>query len=290
MPEDSSLQLDREKWDALLCSREEKRVLELQNQQNVFRFVSEFQDAYPGRQLFSCGVIEELHRLTIDGIYPCAGNMRRHYTESVNVVGATFTPSSSADVPRSLTDLMERAQKWRQELSRLQEKDDSLSQVVEQARGRSRLAAEFLHRFLVIHPFQGGNGRVGRAFLHLLLYDMELLAPPTQIFDYIERRRGDYSRFLKVADEGLIEPFANYILRGTVEAGLFSPIGDLEDAPSFIVKRLDRESRKFLDQNYRRRLSDDSYVKRFQRLSKALDQIQRYLEAKHQGGESVVAQ
>jgi Fic family protein len=78
------------------------------------------------------------------------------------------------------------------------------------------VATEFVFRFLAIHPFQDGNGRLGRALflLALLQSDDEYLPgiiPCTSIDRQIERSRPAYYSVLRKVSEGEFEPDpANY--------------------------------------------------------------------------------
>src|SRR5215207_10299927 len=199
-PGDFSFQPNRERRDTLLCDRAKKRSLELRNQQNVIRMVSGFSEEYEGRTAFTVGVLEALHRLTVQDIYPCAGNIRRHYTKHVDVTGATFKPANPDEIAIRLPDLMGEAQRWQTTVGELSSALDETAFAGYFNKHRAAcvfVATKLFYDFMVMHPFQGGNGRVGRAFLHLLFYDMKLLTPPGEIYRYIERRRSEYFKGLK---------------------------------------------------------------------------------------------
>jgi len=70
-----------------------------------------------------------------------------------------------------------------------------------------RLAADFHHRFVAIHPFQDGNGRVGRICMNFIL--MKAGYPPAIIR---KEERLDYYLALEQADKGNNEPFFELIL------------------------------------------------------------------------------
>lgn len=69
-------------------------------------------------------------------------------------------------------------------------------------------AVEFHHRFIRIHPFDDGNGRVVRLIMNLLLMQKEL--PPVIIK---VKDKEEYYSTLQQADAGNLEPF--YIFIGT---------------------------------------------------------------------------
>ena len=70
-----------------------------------------------------------------------------------------------------------------------------------------RLAADFHHRFVAIHPFQDGNGRVGRLCMNFIL--MKAGYPPAIIR---KEERLDYYLALEQADKGNKEPFFELIV------------------------------------------------------------------------------
>ncbi|MBI1925870.1 Fic family protein [Candidatus Poribacteria bacterium] len=91
------------------------------------------------------------------------------------------------------------------------------------------LAATAKHKFVCIHPFADGNGRVGRALVNLTLawFDSPESFPAqftplpsgqasTLRFDLLEEKRDAYYKALKQADEGDLQ-----MLRDFIEAGMF---------------------------------------------------------------------
>ncbi len=69
-------------------------------------------------------------------------------------------------------------------------------------------AGEFHHRFLQIHPFIDGNGRVARELLNFILTKNDY--PP--IIISVEHRE-DYLKCLEMADEGNITPLLIFLIR-----------------------------------------------------------------------------
>jgi Fic family protein len=69
------------------------------------------------------------------------------------------------------------------------------------------VGVEFTFRFLAIHPFQDGNGRLGRAlFLMSLLHSgdehVEAVAPYVAIDRHIERNKAHYYQVLQRGSDG----------------------------------------------------------------------------------------
>jgi Fic family protein len=58
------------------------------------------------------------------------------------------------------------------------------------------------HRFLWIHPFLDGNGRVARLMSHAMLLDLGIGSALWSVSRGLARNSGDYKRLLMAADEG----------------------------------------------------------------------------------------
>lgn len=94
------------------------------------------------------------------------------------------------------------------------------------------VAVEFVFRFLAIHPFQDGNGRVGRSLFMLCLMQsndniLKQVAPYLAIDRHIERHRGEYYLVLRQCSDGLfsIDParynlsqFLSFMIKIVAEA------------------------------------------------------------------------
>ena len=74
-------------------------------------------------------------------------------------------------------------------------------------------AAYFYHGFCNIHPFTGGNGRVGRLCTCLFLMEQTY---PAVILKKESRKR--YTQLVKAADAGDIGPFSGYIAKAVDES------------------------------------------------------------------------
>ncbi len=78
----------------------------------------------------------------------------------------------------------------------------------------------FLHyQFEAIHPFEDGNGRVGRLLISLLLVDRKLLSLPLLYLSaYFERHRDRYcDLLLAVSERGAWHEWTCFFLRGVAE-------------------------------------------------------------------------
>ena len=89
------------------------------------------------------------------------------------------------------------------------------------------VATEFVFRFLAIHPFQDGNGRIGRSLFLLALIQsqdesLQAVAPYLPIDRYIEKQREDYYITLRRCSGGRFnadptvynyEPFLRFMIK-----------------------------------------------------------------------------
>jgi fido (protein-threonine AMPylation protein) len=75
-------------------------------------------------------------------------------------------------------------------------------------------AARVSHRFVVIHPYADGNGRVSRLLMNLVLLNTHLPVPLKADSD----GRHKYIQAIRRADNGNLEPMACLIARSLIEA------------------------------------------------------------------------
>lgn len=111
--------------------------------------------------------------------------------------GEIFRFATPEETPAKMHDLIE----WFRE----KQKDIDLNPIV--------LAAEFHYKFIRIHPFDDGNGRLARILMNLIL--MQYGLPPVII--KTEDKAAYYSA-LQQADAGLFEPFVEYIAQNEIRS------------------------------------------------------------------------
>lgn len=176
----------------LLCPPEKKQTLEIANQANVVDYLADF--VKKGRQRITESDVLEIHRLTIEGIYPCAGNYRTALTR-VEITDTDHRPSHPSQVRSDVRDMLH----WLEGQGA--------------AEGPLRKASYVLWKTNAIHPFNGGNGRVARAlaYLVILIYVAPIFAGeplPTKL----KARKADYVAALKAADAGNLTPMDDLVL------------------------------------------------------------------------------
>lgn len=167
-------------------------------------------------------VIRELHRIILKGIDDLeAGCYRRH---NVRIVGATVIPPQAIKIEREMKKLLT----W------YYENKFSIPIPV--------LAAQMHYRFVCIHPFIDGNGRVSRLLMNLIL--MANGFPPAVIL-HVDRKK--YYRILSEADHGNDTSFENFIGR-SIERSLIIYLNslkpDLSEKAGFINLK---EATKYCD-------------------------------------------
>lgn len=135
-------------------------------------------------------VIQELHGMVTRGLQMDSG---RYRTANVRIAGAAKSPPDFSKVPRLM--------------------DEFISDVNGSAAHPVMTSARLHHRFVQIHPFSDGNGRVARLLANLFL--MSRGYPPAVL-----RKEGRkvYYRCLARADAGDIGPLAAFVARALDES------------------------------------------------------------------------
>lgn len=129
--------------------------------------------------------IQQIHEVVTRGILEDAG---RYRTRNVRITGAYQSPADWSRIVREM-DLL---------IARLGTPDRDVVAV----------AAYLHHRFVAIHPFTDGNGRVARLLTNLYLLRQGY---PPVILDKNDRRQ--YYQALREADGGDPVPFTLFIAR-----------------------------------------------------------------------------
>jgi fido (protein-threonine AMPylation protein) len=156
-----------------------KKLREIHEVEN-FKSLTRFMRYYKGD--ITIPMIKKVHGLVQRNIDDeQAGNFRRI---EVGVVGSKFTPPPAIFIEEELTGLID----WYKENS------DRLHSF--------ELAGIFHYRFVQIHPFVDGNGRVARELMNFILEKNDY---PPLIFEVTDRE--DYLKRLQKADEGDPTPF-----------------------------------------------------------------------------------
>jgi len=148
-------------------------------------------------------LIRELHERLLRGV---RGHDRRpgEFRKRQNYIGRRDLPISEARyVPPPVSELPVCLDAFERALHA----DSRLPLLV-------RLAL-FHYQFEAIHPFEDGNGRIGRLLLPLLLLEKGLLSHPLlQLSAYFEQHRSAYyDHLLRVSQTGEWQPWIQFFLR-----------------------------------------------------------------------------
>lgn len=169
-------------------------------------------DVVKGNYPFTETFIRELHTLLlkepyeVDAITPDGQHTKKRvevgkYKTLPNHVltrtGEIFRFATPEETPALMHDLME----WYQEKAGLPD----INSII--------LAAEFHYKFIRIHLFDDGNGRVARILMNFIL--IRFGYPPVIIKT---EDKANYFSALQQADAGMIEPFINYIAKNLVRS------------------------------------------------------------------------
>lgn len=135
-------------------------------------------------------IIQRIHEAVTAGILEEAGKYR---TKNVRITGAAKAPPDWSKVVKLMDELIEK--------------------IAKNKKHPVETSAFLHHRFVEIHPFIDGNGRVAR-----LLTNLYLIARGYPPIVLKKEDRGKYYRFLRAADAGNLATFANFIAKAVDES------------------------------------------------------------------------
>jgi len=143
--------------------------------------------------------IQFLHKLLMMGvIHPSKGGKYRRISVHVGNPDVVFPP------PLTVPQLMaEYCAKFSQMHSRIGQDNDVIL-----------TAAMLSHKFVSIHPFEDGNGRISRLIMNLVLWGQ---LPPVYL-KADKKGRHRYAYALKRADRGNFEPYGALIAMSLIES------------------------------------------------------------------------
>lgn len=169
-----------------------KDHLEAQNHKEALDYLYELVE-HGTRQTISEHLIKSLHSLVIQDIDKnIAGQYRK---VDVFITGTDHKPPSAIDVPLQMKKLIDWAKNNYKKMN-----------VVE-------FSAMFHHKFVHIHPFQDGNGRVGRLLMNIFLMQHGF---PLTIIQKNDRLK--YYRVLAAADNNNYRPLILFIAQAILRS------------------------------------------------------------------------
>ena len=134
--------------------------------------------------------IQQIHEVVTKSLLDDAG---RYRTKNVRITGAVKTPPDWSKIVKLI--------------------DELIKNVVESKTHPIETAAFLHHRFVEIHPFTDGNGRVAR-----LLTNLYLISRNYPLIVLKKEDRNKYYKYLRSADSGNLSPFANFITKAVDES------------------------------------------------------------------------
>lgn len=163
------------------------------------------------------------------------GKYKNQPNHVITVTGETFYFATPEETPAKMQELVE----W---FRKEKEKPD-VNPII--------LAALFHYRFIRIHPFDDGNGRVARILMNFIL--MQFGYPPVIIKT---EDKENYYAVLRLADAGELEPFIEYVtenlirsleimIRGAKGESIEEP-EDLDKELALLDKRLNKYGNKII--------------------------------------------
>ncbi len=162
-----------------------KDHLEVKNQAKAIEYLYDVVDSKKDIPLSEM-LIRNLHSLVVQNIDGVEAGSYRTY--DVRITGSKHTPPPAFDVPHQMSDL----------ISWYKKNKDKLDIIT--------LATEFKHRFVAVHPFGDGNGRVSRLILNIIL-----MKQGYPIVVILKNDRTKYYKALQKADKSKIDDLVLFI-------------------------------------------------------------------------------
>lgn len=166
-----------------------REVQEIKNHPDAMRYIEKMSENVE---------LKEEHILTLHQIImkDVADEVGRYRTGIVTISGTDYMPPAAYEIPFQIGEMIQRYNHNPDEFVPIE------------------LAAWVHHRFVQIHPFRDGNGRVARLIMNLTLLRSGY---PIAIIQRVDRKKY-YDTLLK-ADKGNLAPFTDFIA-STVEQTL----------------------------------------------------------------------
>lgn len=158
----------------------------------------------------SLNLIRELHGIMLEGV---RGSDRRpgEFRNRQNYIGSSRHIEDAVYVPPPHTMLREALSAFERFVNRPPVELPLLLRL-----------AMIHYQFEAIHPFEDGNGRMGRLLISLLLDSERALPQPVLYLSaYFERNRAEYYRRLReVSEEGQWAAWVDFFLRGVADQSI----------------------------------------------------------------------
>lgn len=158
-----------------------REIQEIKNHPEAIKYI---EDVSKSSELKEHQILT-IHQIVMKDVVEEAG---RYRTGNVTISGSTYMPPPPYEIPFHIQAMIEKYDRNIDELSPIE------------------LATWLHHRFVQIHPFRDGNGRVARLLMNLTLLRHGY---PMAVILRVDRKK--YYEALQKADKGNLAPLANFI-------------------------------------------------------------------------------
>eukprot|EP01136_Pigoraptor_vietnamica_P012428 Opistho-1_new@52345 len=142
-----------------ISDKNEINRLEAEGFINAYIFIGELEIEQISLDIY---LLLEIHKIVFESLYDWAGKFREHEV-SVGTINLTPFPKIREEIYRLCEDINAHILYCLQLNEDLQRKEEAL-----------KLLADAHHRFVCIHPFTNGNGRMGRILVNLIAVKLNL--------------------------------------------------------------------------------------------------------------------
>ncbi len=186
-----------EKYD----QEKENDIEEINNYRNALAFATEDLTRRP----LCLNMLKDIHFRLLAGVRGHNKKRGEFRTTDVFIGAAGDTIENAKYVPPQYVDMIPALDNFEKYMHK--EDEETLVQLA------------ILHaQFEIIHPFNDGNGRMGRILIPLYLYSKNYLRSPVfYLSEYLENNRGEYyNRLNKISAEGDWQSWVEFFLKAVI--------------------------------------------------------------------------